>query len=229
MWHVKSESEKSISHLSGGESQCISVAWVRSRRASPLTYKEDRSPTQCEPNTVEQLQELVTLAVSAPHLILVVLPLYHGIQQPRYLRVFRYLQEGYSNVLFFLSLWQTIGWPELETSAGVRCDPLSPPSPQCADSSGTQSTSVHLIYTPPAHLCLLVLFSWCVCVRRTAEKMPHAFILHPVILPNGFPNLEYVLRLVHKGPKCLFRLLLVIWSVHFPLGSIRNDKGVTSP
>uniref|UniRef100_A0A452Q9S9 glycogenin glucosyltransferase n=1 Tax=Ursus americanus TaxID=9643 RepID=A0A452Q9S9_URSAM len=42
----------------------------------------------------------------------------------------------------------TIGWPELDTSAGVRCDPLSPPSPQCADSSGTQTTSVHLIYTP---------------------------------------------------------------------------------
>ncbi|XP_027463598.1 glycogenin-2 isoform X4 [Zalophus californianus] len=35
----------------------------------------------------------------------------------------------------------TIGWPELETSAGVRCDPLSPPSPQCTDSSGTQTTS----------------------------------------------------------------------------------------
>ncbi|XP_054363010.1 glycogenin-2 isoform X6 [Mirounga angustirostris] len=35
----------------------------------------------------------------------------------------------------------TIGWPELETSTGVRCDPLSPPSPQCADSSGTQTTS----------------------------------------------------------------------------------------
>lgn len=35
----------------------------------------------------------------------------------------------------------TIGWPELETSAGVRCDPLSPPSPQCADSSGTQTSS----------------------------------------------------------------------------------------
>ncbi|EFB25416.1 hypothetical protein PANDA_009656, partial [Ailuropoda melanoleuca] len=35
----------------------------------------------------------------------------------------------------------TIGWPELETSAGARCDPLSPPSPQCADSSGTQTTS----------------------------------------------------------------------------------------
>ena len=57
-----------------------------------------------EPHTVEQLQGLVTLAVSAPHLFLVVLPLYRGIQQPRYLRVFRYLQEGYSNVLFFLSL-----------------------------------------------------------------------------------------------------------------------------
>ncbi|VFV40983.1 glycogenin-2-like, partial [Lynx pardinus] len=35
----------------------------------------------------------------------------------------------------------TIGWPELETSAGVRCDPLSPPSPQCADSTETQTTS----------------------------------------------------------------------------------------
>ncbi|XP_045326716.1 glycogenin-2 isoform X1 [Leopardus geoffroyi] len=35
----------------------------------------------------------------------------------------------------------TIGWPELETSAGVRCDPFSPPSPQCADSTETQTTS----------------------------------------------------------------------------------------
>ncbi|XP_021555414.1 glycogenin-2 isoform X1 [Neomonachus schauinslandi] len=38
-------------------------------------------------------------------------------------------------------LEDTVGWPELETSAGVRCDPLSPPYPQCADSSGTQTTS----------------------------------------------------------------------------------------
>ncbi|XP_040316083.1 glycogenin-2 [Herpailurus yagouaroundi] len=38
-------------------------------------------------------------------------------------------------------LEDTIGWPELETSAGVRCDPLSPPSPQCADSTETQTTS----------------------------------------------------------------------------------------
>ncbi|KAF0884525.1 GLYG2 protein, partial [Crocuta crocuta] len=35
----------------------------------------------------------------------------------------------------------TIGWPELETSTGVRCEPLSPPSPQCADSAEAQPTS----------------------------------------------------------------------------------------
>ncbi|XP_030874644.1 glycogenin-2 [Leptonychotes weddellii] len=42
-------------------------------------------------------------------------------------------------LLFWVT--QTVGWPELETSAGVSCDPLSPPSPQCAGSSGTQTTS----------------------------------------------------------------------------------------
>ncbi|XP_059944048.1 glycogenin-2 isoform X2 [Mesoplodon densirostris] len=34
-----------------------------------------------------------------------------------------------------------IGWPERETSAGVMCDPLSPPSAQCADFTETQISS----------------------------------------------------------------------------------------
>ncbi|XP_032475336.1 glycogenin-2 isoform X7 [Phocoena sinus] len=34
-----------------------------------------------------------------------------------------------------------IGWPEMETSAGVMCDPLSPPSAQFAEFTGTQTGS----------------------------------------------------------------------------------------
>lgn len=141
--------------------------------------------------TEEQTQELVNLASLVPcHAAL-----YRGGKQNR-LGVFRYLQDVCPNFLFFLSLWQTIGWPELETSAGVRCDPLSPPSPQCADSSETQTSSVHLIYTPYTHLCLLLLFSWCVFVHRIPKKTHHVFSSSSLIFLNGFLNLKHILWLI---------------------------------